>query len=65
MFADKCLTRSEAGTQSMKGIKKDLRTPVQIAFMGDSRMRQVYQSLVRFLEAGLGPGMQFLKINFE
>ena len=60
MFADTCLMRSGADTQRKRGIERDKKTPLQIAFMGDSRMRQVYQALVRILDTGLGPGLQFL-----
>ena len=41
IFADTCLRASR---------------PVRIAFMGDSRMRQVYQAFVRFVRTGLSPG---------
>lgn len=40
IFADTCLRASR---------------PVRIAFMGDSRMRQVYQAFVRFVRTGLPP----------
>ena len=65
MFADTCLVRSVAETKRQRGIERDVKTPFQIAFMGDSRLRQVYQALVRFLDTGLGPGLQFIQGNVE
>ena len=48
VFATKCLTGSTSG---QKG-------PVRVAFMGDSRMRQVYRAFIRFVDTGLFPGVQ-------
>ena len=61
MFADTCLVRSATETKRQRGIERDVKTPFQIAIMGDSRLRQVYQALVRFLDTGLRPGLQFLQ----
>ena len=55
IFADKCLTRP--GTEK--------KIPVKIAFMGDSRMRQVYRALERFIKTGLLPGGQLFVKKFE
>ena len=47
-FATKCLAGTKLGQKS----------PVSIAFMGDSRMRQVYWSFIRFVDTGLSPGVE-------
>ena len=57
MFADACLVRSGVTTQEKRGNERYFENPLKIAFMGDSRMRQIYQALVRFVDTGLGPGL--------